>query len=247
MKWQNVTRDKSGPLYQRLAAELKKLIQENHHQGDPFLSEAQIEQRYNVSRITVRHALHMLELEGYIYRKPGKPTVVSRIKPVVDVGHRFGRLAEELRGMGLSVSASHFDFDVVAPPCEEFERMVIEFPYPGIFRFKHILFVDAKPISYAINYILEDPARIRLTAEDLEKRDFYEVLAADYNIDIINGDQSIGAVIADREMASIFKVKTGSPLLKTAVAGFNRKGMKKLYAVVYYDANLFQFRQMILH
>jgi GntR family transcriptional regulator len=244
---EKTSRDAKGPLYSQLAEELKRIIREEHRQGDVFMSESQIEQRFRMSRITVRHALRILELEGYIYRGPGKPTLVSRIEPVVDVGHRFGRLAEELRGMGLSVAPRHFDVGTTETPREEFRRMGIEHPHPLVFRVKHILSVDAKPLSFAVNYVLDDPDRIRITPEDLAEREFYSILEADYDISIINGDQYIGAVLADPELAGILNVKVGAPLLRTAITAFTKEGSKKLYAVVHYDANLFQFRQLVQH
>jgi GntR family transcriptional regulator len=241
----STTCKENGPLYLQLASALKTTIQEKYQQGDLFHSEAQIEQQFKVSRITVRHALKILEREGYIFREAGKAPIVSRIKPVIDTGHRIGRLAEELRSMGLKPKVRHYDFEVVNAPYEDFRKNSIEFAWPTVFRFKHLVSIDTKPLSYAINYILTDPAVIHLTETDLQNRDFYDVLAADYDMTIINGEQCIGAVLADKPVADILSVAKGAPLLRLDCISFTKEGQKRVYALVHYDAALFQFRQLI--
>jgi DNA-binding GntR family transcriptional regulator len=123
--------------------------------------------------------------------------------------------------------------------------MSIEFDWPTVFRFKHQVSIDSKPVSYAINYILEDPEKIHLSEPDLQHHDLYDVLSLDYGITIINGEQCIGAVLADKALSEALSVAKGSPLLRLDCIAFTKEGQKKVYAIVHYDATIFQFRQLI--
>lgn len=49
--------------------------------GEPFLSEAKLCERFNVSRVAVRDALAQLQGRGLLESQPGKPRVVRALPP----------------------------------------------------------------------------------------------------------------------------------------------------------------------
>lgn len=69
------------PKYQRIIDDLKqKLISGEFESDDKFYTEAELIEMYDVSSITVVRALNELAKEGYIVRKQGKGTFVSRAR-----------------------------------------------------------------------------------------------------------------------------------------------------------------------
>lgn len=67
------------PKYQLIEDELRKEIQDGKFgTGDRFYSEAELVERYNVSSITVIHAIRDLVSMGYLVRHQGRGTFVSR-------------------------------------------------------------------------------------------------------------------------------------------------------------------------
>ena len=71
----------SIPLYLQLKNTIKDLINSGEIQkGDRIPSEFELCKKYNVSRITVRNALSELESEGYLIKKQGKGTFVTKPK-----------------------------------------------------------------------------------------------------------------------------------------------------------------------
>lgn len=69
------------PKYQRIIDDLKqKLITGQFESDDKFYTEAELIEMYDVSSITVVRALNELAKEGYIVRKQGKGTFVSRAR-----------------------------------------------------------------------------------------------------------------------------------------------------------------------
>lgn len=73
--------DRSGPI--TLSAKvkdslIKRIGSKEFKENEKIPSEEALAQEYNVSRITVRHALIELINEGYLFRVPGKGTFVSK-------------------------------------------------------------------------------------------------------------------------------------------------------------------------
>lgn len=53
----------------------------------------------------------------------------------------------------------------------------------------------------------------RFTARSLENRSLFKTLKEHYGIEIKDGEQSIWAIAADKNISKILQVKTGSPIL----------------------------------
>jgi GntR family transcriptional regulator len=66
------------PLYVQVAERVRALIaSEGLHPGTALPSEAELQQRFDVSRATIRQALQRLELEGLVERQQGRGTFVA--------------------------------------------------------------------------------------------------------------------------------------------------------------------------
>ena len=75
---QNQTARKSLPKYREVEEDLRYKILFGHWKpGDQIPTEEELCRTYNVSRITVRKAVHELETEGYLVRQSGKGTFVT--------------------------------------------------------------------------------------------------------------------------------------------------------------------------
>ncbi len=73
------------PLYLQIRDTLRSEILERLYQdGETFYSEMDLSARFGVARGTVRQALALLELDGYIRREKGKGTFISRRAIVQD-------------------------------------------------------------------------------------------------------------------------------------------------------------------
>ena len=66
------------PMYHQLYLILKDQIRSGlYEDGSLIPSEAKLQSRYGVSRITVRRAIAELENDGYVQRKKGKGSIVT--------------------------------------------------------------------------------------------------------------------------------------------------------------------------
>ena len=73
-------KQKDKPLYQIIANDINQMIVENDFDYDsPICTERSICEKYNVSRITAKHAIKNLEKSGILYRKRGVGSFVTKL------------------------------------------------------------------------------------------------------------------------------------------------------------------------
>jgi GntR family transcriptional regulator, arabinose operon transcriptional repressor len=83
------------PKYRQVLEDLHSAIKAGTlRRGDRLPSEAELGKRYNTSRITVAKAIHELQLQGLVSRRPGSGTHV--LAPIASADHVFGLLIPDL-------------------------------------------------------------------------------------------------------------------------------------------------------
>ncbi len=78
-------------IYRELGREIKEGV---YRPGDRLPSEAQLCERFSASRITVAKAIHSLQRDGLVTRRPGSGTYVQ--EPKAAGSHQFGLLIPQL-------------------------------------------------------------------------------------------------------------------------------------------------------
>lgn len=103
-----LNREKGAPpLYHQLKEVLKQAIEEEKYKkGDTFLTERQLQEKFDVSRVTVRQAVSELVNEGYLQCSRGIGTVVvfnkidENLKQVIS-------FSEEMARHGITMKTSY--------------------------------------------------------------------------------------------------------------------------------------------
>lgn len=76
---------KKNLVYQIAADILKSIVETGQfHVGDKIPSENELSKSYNVSRSTIREALKLLSVQGYLRSSQGKGTFVCKDSPITD-------------------------------------------------------------------------------------------------------------------------------------------------------------------
>lgn len=77
MEWSSMRRSPALSVPDRLAVDLERLILEGELKpGDRLPTEQELGEYFGVSRVSIRQALHQLDVRGLIDRKPGRGTIV---------------------------------------------------------------------------------------------------------------------------------------------------------------------------
>lgn len=101
---------RSQSLYFKIKDDLKEqIISRQLKADDRIMSEAEICEHYDVSRITAKRALDELMWEGYITRKPGKGSFVT-YHAIEHLLNGFYSISEEIRKNGLVPSTRLLEF-----------------------------------------------------------------------------------------------------------------------------------------
>ena len=95
--------DARQPLYLTVYGALRDELQEGRWSiGSSLPSEAALSERFRVSRITTRHALRLLEAEGYIQKAQARRPVVIATSPARKDGWFMESLADIVAMVGMN-------------------------------------------------------------------------------------------------------------------------------------------------
>jgi DNA-binding GntR family transcriptional regulator len=227
------------PLYRQIQASLKEKITSGvYEEGGLLPSENDLCTEFNATRMTVRQALNELVREGYITRQHGKGSTVSASRK------SLGLLS--LKGWTEVVVASdrHGKTLVLEGPLLKkmedltFKPLLNDEKQEEFIFFKRLRLVEDSPVMYEHTYIPNEnlPNFIK---EPLLEGSLFRTLLIKYQIDVQSMTQEVRAVAADKETASLLKIKSKSPVLhllrkyKTSIDGFF------LYSSIYCNTEKF--------
>lgn len=227
------------PLYRQIQASLKEKITSGvYEEGGLLPSENELCVEFNATRMTVRQALNELVREGYITRQHGKGSTVSASRK------SLGLLS--LKGWTEVVVASdrHGKTLVLEGPILKklediaFKPLIGEEKHEEFIFFKRLRLVEDSPVMYEHTY-LPNKNLPNFIKEPLLEGSLFRTLLIKYQIDVQSMTQEVRAVAADKETASLLKIKSKSPVLhllrkyKTSIDGFF------LYSSIYCNTEKF--------
>ena len=167
------------PLYAQLTGIIKNTITSGTLRvGDLLPSEAELCDKFEISRNTVRQAIGSLEEAGFVVRKRGKGTFVAdpstRRK---GVQYSF---TTEISSMGKHPSSTLVSFDII-DPAPKIKRLMALEDGVKVYCFTRVRNVDNEPLILETSYY---PQHIypNLTREMLETHSFYSLL---YHVGVV--------------------------------------------------------------
>jgi GntR family transcriptional regulator len=232
-------KDRSIPLYYQLENILREKISSGEYRpGDPFPTEDQLVQSYQVSRITVRQALGALEKDGLITRKRGKGSSVTENQTQLEPMKLTGMM-EDIIAMGIKTKTKIINFDFVHPPKKVIENLKLD-EDAKVLRVERMRSIKGSPVSYSLTYIPSDLGK-KINIRDLTFQPILNVLEKKCKVKIGRGFQIIDATVADSRIASFLDVMTGSPLLKIERTVFDIKNRPVEYISILYRSDRYHY------
>jgi GntR family transcriptional regulator len=235
-----INRDSSTPLYFQLKQILLETIREqNLSPGDRLPTEEQLQKRYNLSRTTVRRALHELELEGRVKRVRRRGTIVSEPqiihRPELSY-HPFNEYLATNSSLGWKVL---FAGKVAAPP-EVAKRLQIA-PGTETFHLKRLHLVVDEIIGYHEAYVSPhfDEA---IEESQMTESGTLQYLDGGGHLEGSLADRVIQAVAADEQLSSLMKIEIGVPLLKVNRLVYNQEEKPIEDLIAYFRGDHFVYR-----
>jgi GntR family transcriptional regulator len=172
----------------------------------PLPSEAQLCERFGVSRMTARAAVQRLVQDGLVYRVPGRGTFVAAPRANRTAGHILS-FSDEMRRKGRVPSSRVIERRKRRATDDEERRLGVR----DVVVLRRLRLADGKPL--ALERAVFPGARVSEVLDgDLEHRSLFEALV---NAELVpsSGKAALAAEAATAEDARLLRVRKGAPLL----------------------------------
>jgi len=224
----------SLPLYQQLQRALRQAIESRVLGPDDALPpERDLADDFNVSRITVRKAIHGLVSEGMLVRRQGSGTFVR-----ARVEKNFSKLtsfSEDMRARGRNPRSVWLRKAAGSVTPEEALTLRAS-PGTPVYRFHRIRFADDAPMALEYATILA----ACLPSVDAVESSLYAALERAGNRPV-RALQRLRALLFSAEQAELLKVREGDAGLLVERLGFLRDGRAAEFTQSYYRGDIYDF------
>ena len=199
------------PLYRRIEEDLLAQIADGLlRPGQAIPTERELCECYGVSRITVRRAIGELETRGYVQRYQGRGTFVSHSRIRREMGQLIS-FSDEMLAQGRRPGSRLLNLQHRPADKSIASQLEIGEGDP-IWIVERLRLADDEIISLGISH-LHLPPHIYLTPLELNAESSLWSVLASKGIEIVEGETTIRATIADAHCANLLGVDEGSPLL----------------------------------
>jgi GntR family transcriptional regulator len=146
-----------------------------------IMSEREMIEKFNFSRITVRKAVDELVQEGYLYRVQGKGTYVTDGGAVHDL-YSLSSCTDDILRHGMK-PARKILFSAVENCGDRIARQLRLAPNEKVFKLERVYYADGTPINYTTTYLPYKHVK-GIERFDFEVLSLYETLSKEYCIEL---------------------------------------------------------------
>jgi GntR family transcriptional regulator len=217
--------DKHGlvrePMYQQMNEILRELLRNGEFvQGNQFLTERQIAERFQVSRPTANKVLAGMVSEGLLEFRKGVGTFVSAPRLDYDI-QTLVSFTEKAKEADKTPTTRVLEFkrvEAAEVEAEIAERLQVE-RKRELFVLVRLRLADGVPVILERRWVPADmfPG---LSRQEV-KGSFYALCRQKYGLNIEESDQTIRAVKLKGEEAKVLEAGKGSPAFLVSAAGYS--------------------------
>ncbi len=227
------------PLYYQLKEYLLKDIKENYRPGDLLPSEGEIEERYGVSRITVRKAVEELARDGIVAKKQGKGTFVLEQKIQYDA-NIIGSLTQRLEKQNHKLHTRSIEYLLIEDEHHVKEMLGCD----RLLCIKRYRTLDDKPFALMLNYI--DADKVPGLKDEFDIESLYAFYAKRYGIKFYHAEETVEAKAATKEQAKQLEMEDGAPLLSLKRLSYDKSHKPIEYSDIVIKADMYQHKIILL-
>jgi GntR family transcriptional regulator len=224
-----INRQSKAPLYDLIEQNFRELILSGQlKSGETIPPEMELSERYEVSRLTVRHALDNLTRQGWLTRRHGVGTFVA--KPV---GTRITpsklSFTEQMRSVGRVPSSRQIKIEVVNAGQEIAAALGLSEGEPVV-EICRIRLADGEPVLLETAYLSQRRFPEITNESDFSDVSLYETLSSKYQATVVSMDQTIEPVLLDERQAGYLKARPGTPAILSEVTAYSADGQPLEYS-----------------
>lgn len=227
------------PLYIQIAESLLERIASGELTPEERLpSERELSQALNVSRMTLRAALRVLDNKGLLNRRPGDGTYIAKPK-IERQAAKLVPFTESMRSRGYQASARLIVFERRLAEITVAKKLEVPVSAP-VYYFQRLRFINQEPVllETCTMPIYRFP---NLEVHNLEKRSIYEIVETEYSIAPHHSEQDLEAVSATDFEAELLGIEPGTPLMLERRLAFDKDDFPLEYGHDLYRGDRFRF------
>lgn len=224
-------------LYLQISQQLSELIESGKYAtGEIIPSEKQLEEKYSVSRMTVRLAIGELVNKGYVERMRGIGTVVTYGK-IEENLKRVISFSEEMELHGITMQTGYCQIKIVAASEQVAKNLCVK-RSSNVFELTRVRCANSRPLVYSTTYL--KIADLPLNA-DLYSDSLYKLLNEKFNVSITRASDQLEATLAEGKIAKFLEVSNGFPTFKRTRVAYDQFDKPAEYSVCYYPGDKYRY------
>ena len=234
--------DKSNPIpyYQQLADMLRHEIVEHRQDTDLFQlpSENDLCERHGISRATVRHALDVLERDGWIYREKGRGAfaAVHRVEQELT---QLVSTTEDMSNRGWSLQSKLISLERLTAPEHIAHALELD-NQAQVYELCRLRIVNGEPISVQTAYLSCELCP-KLEENDLTLS-LYRLLENRYGLRLWNADGILRARCASPVEAQLLQIHESMPVIYMERVTYAATGVPVEYLEAAWRGDRYDFR-----
>lgn len=238
------------PLYLQLKDYILEKIQNGEWQPGQLLpTEADFESLLQISRITVRHAIEMLEYEGYVIKKQGKGTFIAPPKFSYQLP-KLTSFSQDIIQKNHTPGSKTIKVEIITEPkiAEKmglYKDSLLLYMHrlrkvDNIIMGMHIMYYNLN--LFDSNTILQGIATGNLVDQlDNHSVSFYSLLENEYHISISHGEELLKAISCPPNIASQLDIEPNDPLLYLERTIYTSNNEPLEFAKMYNRADIYNY------
>ena len=234
------SRGDAAPLFAQVRDALRaSIVDGTLRPGEQLPSEAQLAERFKVSRITIRQAIAELLAHALVITINGKGTFVtkasepSHLGPLAGFMRQMQRRGHQVAGRLLSATP------VIASGIVATELDVAEGRSLTVIKIARD--VDGRPAAIGTLYTSQALAK-RMIAAGVGEKDVTAVLEMDLAIRIGKSHVNVSAICADARLARALRYETGKPVLDVRTTIIDIDNIPVLHSHVSFRGDVMDYK-----
>lgn len=246
----NINPSSKTPLYLQLKDYILEKINNNEWSvGEKLPTEVELQDMLGISRITIRHALDLLENEGHIVKKRAKGTFVAPPKfsyslpkltsfseDIMQKNCVPGSRTQVLKVVSDGAVAAYMGIPELTPLIHMIRLRTVNEIVMGMHDcYFNLNILDSNAI---IKNIISGLLLERLDNESIS---FYSILENEHHIIIDHADELLKAMAAPQEIAEQLEIPKGEPLLYLERMTYTASGEVLEFAKMFNRADMYNY------
>lgn len=212
--------EEAVPFYKQLKNKILDDIESGKlKHGDKLPSERELAEQFQISRMTARHTLSVLEREGVVERRVGAGTFITNNKITMDFV-TFNSFTKNMLNKGLTPSTQILSISEIEAKPKIAHKLQVS-PGEMLIAIKRLRFVNETPIAIEESFI---PEKLCPNLYNIIKDDdsLYEILERKYGIVLIKAKEYMQVTFSDETESKLLRIRSESPCIFQEAVAFDR-------------------------